>query len=155
MSKGKGYRHLLFAFTPDCMRLQDGQPCQDDQFGVSNLSGKPGFLPNDGIGESSLSKQIVKCIGSIVDTFDASNYMQINYEAPQIQAAVMQANMPLARFIVHCPPCISAITTAVYLCQKNDNDITEWSVRIESVPLPHNVSFSLALPALPNQNCLC
>lgn len=70
---------------------------------------------------------------------DASNYMQINYEAPDIQAAVMQANMPLARFIIYCPPCISAITTAVHLCQENEDVLTEWSVRIESVHISYHV----------------
>lgn len=64
--KNKGYKHHFFAFTPECMRLRDGHPCQDGQFGVTNLSGKPGFLPNDGIGDSNLSKQIIKCIGSVV-----------------------------------------------------------------------------------------
>lgn len=122
------------------MRLQDGHPCQDDQFGVTNLSGKPGFIPNDGINESNLSKHIVKCIGSVVKEYDASDYMQINYGAPEIQAAVMHANMPLARFIVHCPPCISAITTAVHLCQANEDAITEWLVRVESVLMSPCVS---------------
>lgn len=133
MPTNKGYRHHFFAFTPACMHLQDGRPCQDDQFGVTNLSGKPGFIPNDGINESNLSKHIVDCVGGVVKSYDADNYMQINYEAPKIQAAVMHANMPLARFIVHCPPCISAITTAVHLCQENEDAITEWSVRVESV----------------------
>ncbi|KAG6359046.1 hypothetical protein INS49_012566 [Diaporthe citri] len=113
------------------MRLQDGHPCQDDQFGVTNLSGKPGFIPNDGINESNLSKHIVECVGGVVKSYDADNYMQINYEAPHIQAAVMRANMPLARFIVHCPPCISAVTTAVHLCQGNEDAITEWLVRVD------------------------
>ena len=135
----KGYRHFFFAFTPECMRLEDGVPCQDNQFGVTNLSGKPGFVPNDCISDSNLSKQIVKCVGAVVSEFDASNYMQINYEAPDIQAAVMHANMPLARFIVHCPPCISAITTAVHLCQENEDAITQWSVRIESVLQPFSL----------------
>lgn len=129
------------------MRLQDGHPCQDDQFGVTNLSGKPGFIPDDDIGESNLSKQIVKCIGSVVCEYSAGEYMQINYEAPKIQAAVMHANMPLARFIIHCPPCISAITTAVHLCQANDDAITEWLVRVESVLIFHHVS-SLQLSGL-------
>ncbi|KAG8168358.1 hypothetical protein KVR01_001107 [Diaporthe batatas] len=124
-AKVPGYKHFLFAFTPECMRLEDGKPCQDNQFGVTNLSGKPGFIPHDRVGDSNLSKQIVKCVGSVVSEFDASNYMQINYEAPDIQAAVMHANMPLARFIVYCPPCISAITTAVHLCQDNEDAITQ------------------------------
>ncbi|POS80349.1 hypothetical protein DHEL01_v201272 [Diaporthe helianthi] len=121
----KGYRHFFFAFTPECMRHEDVRPCQDNQFGVTNLSGKPGFVPNNRIGDFNLSKQIVKCVGSVVSEYDASNYMQINYEAPNIQAAVMQANMPLARFIIYCPPCVSAITTAVHLCQVNEDAITE------------------------------
>ena len=139
VSANKGYWHYFFAFTPECMRLEEGQPCQDDQFGVTNLNGKPGFIPNGGIDNSSLSKQIVNCIGEVVGDYDASNYMQINYEAPEIQAAVMRANMPLARFIVYCPPCISAITTAVHLCQENGDVISEWSIRVESVLIPHRV----------------
>lgn len=141
MPKNKGYRHFLFAFTPECVRLQDGHPCKDDQFGATNLSGKPAFLPNDNVSDSNLSKQIIKCVGSVVSDYEANNYMQINYEAPEIQAAVMHANMPLARFIVYCPPCVSAITTAVHLCQENEDVITEWLVRVESVSISQHSSF--------------
>ncbi|KAJ0118991.1 hypothetical protein J7T55_013226 [Diaporthe amygdali] len=127
----RGYRHYFFAFTPQCMRLESGHPCQDDQFGVTNLSTKPGFIPNERVDQSNLSKHIIKSVGAVVREHEASDYMQINYGAPEIQAAVMHANMPLARFIVHCPPCISAITTAVHLCQANKDAITEWSVRVD------------------------
>jgi hypothetical protein len=151
----KGYRHFFFAFTPECPRLEDGKPCQDNEFGVTNLSGKAGFIANGLVSDTNLSQQIIKCVGSVVSEFDASNYMQINYEAPEIQAAVMHANMPLARFIVHCPPCIGAITTAVNLCQANEDAITQWSVRIESVLIPPCVSPSFRLPASPccTRNC--
>lgn len=56
---------VIVRIQPVCMRLQDGHSCQGEHVGVVNLYSKPGFIPDDGISESNLSKHIVKSNGAI------------------------------------------------------------------------------------------
>lgn len=122
------YNQHFFAFTPEC-----SHPCADDQFGVKGLSADAGFLPKDSIQESPLPQTIKKALGNIIDEDEVDKFLHINYEAPEIQAAVMRANMPLARIVVFCPPCLPAITTAVAICEDQENEISQWRVRVEYV----------------------
>lgn len=122
------YPHYLFAITPEC-----GGDCQDGNFGVKSLSSRPGFLHGNDVAKSQLPNAIITSLGGIIDEFDAMKYMEVNYEAPRIQAEVMRATMPIARVVFFCPPCVTAITTAVNICKSQENAITEWRVRVEYV----------------------
>ncbi|KAL1875426.1 hypothetical protein Daus18300_003165 [Diaporthe australafricana] len=117
-----GYKHYFFAFTPKCVRFQEGEPCRKYEFGFKSLSAEPGFIPDDCIDDSHLSKQIIKSVGSAIH-----DHAEIHGGTK----AVRRTQAPVARFIVLCPPGICAITTAVHLCRANENAFTEWLVRID------------------------
>lgn len=122
------YCQHFFAFTPQC-----SNDCTDNQFGVKSLSSDAGFVSQANVDKSPLPKAIIKARGPLVDDYDVDKYFHINYEASEIQAAVMRANMPLARVIIFCPPCVSAITTGIALCKDREEAVAEWRVRVEYV----------------------
>lgn len=124
-SKGL-YNTYLFAFTPEC-----SNGCEDDQFGVKGLSSDVGFLFEDGLDESPLAKAIVKSLDGVVSPYDIDRFLQLDYPAVDIQAAVMEASMPLAQVYIFCPPCLSAIAAAVALCRCKESIVTKWLVRVE------------------------
>lgn len=82
---------------------------------------------------SPLPQAIVRSIGPLVDEHDVDRYLLINYEASDIQAAVMRAHMPLARVCIFVPPCLQAVATAMAVCKVEQTEVTEWRVRVEYV----------------------
>lgn len=116
----------MFAFTPEC-----DYGCTGGDFGVKGLSSNKGFLTNRSVEESPLPKAIKTALGNVIEEYDVDRYLQVNYEVADLQADIMKASMPVARIVIFCPPCVSAITTAVAMCRDQENAIEEWRVRVE------------------------
>ncbi|KAJ4415281.1 putative DNA helicase ino80 [Gnomoniopsis sp. IMI 355080] len=90
------FNRYFFAFSNACTKS-----CADDQFGARNLSSPGESLFATPAAADTFSKTIVTYIAPMVDEDDVSQYLQINYEAADIQAAVMRANSPMVRVIFH------------------------------------------------------
>lgn len=130
------YCRYIFAFTPKCPgggQVGSSRPCQDVQFGVNALSSNSGFIDKNRIAISRLSKAISNAVKTIIYASDPEKYLQINYEMAEIQAAVAEATLPLARVLIFCAPCTTAIKTAVEICDSQQTHITECIVRVEYV----------------------
>lgn len=100
-------------------------------FGVKGLSSDVGFLFKRGLEESPLPKAITKSLDGVVGDYEADKFLQIDYPAAEIQKAVMEAIMPLATVYIFSAPCLSAITSAVALCQCQESMVTKWLLRVE------------------------
>lgn len=69
-----------------------------------------------------------------VDTYVQYCSQAAQRQAPQIQAGIIKAGMQVARTVIFCPPCISAIATACSICcSQADDQMTQWRVRVEYV----------------------
>jgi hypothetical protein len=129
---GDAYSHYFFAFTPDCTRN-----CKDDQFGFKNLCSEPVFLPKYGNGitcncaSSNLTKSIVATVDNMLSDREMGKLLELDPNAVNLQSAVMRAMFPLARIVILCPPCISAITTAAHICRARSDGVRALHVRID------------------------
>ncbi|ROV90498.1 hypothetical protein VMCG_09797 [Cytospora schulzeri] len=128
----ESYSHYFFAFTPNCTR-----DCKNDQFGFKSLCSEPVFFPQHGNGvscncsSSNLTKSIVRTVENMLSDREMGKLLDSDPNSSNLRDAVVRTMLPLARFVILCPPCISAITTAAHICQAKSDGVKALHVRID------------------------
>ena len=135
---GKRFDAYLFVVTPPCLRARNG--CAAESWGVKNLGGPPAFLPEGGRPHESRLGRVLRESTATIDPFDVDKFLQVNFEAPEIQADLTRHCLPLVRVFLYCPPCLCAVTTAVAVCVEQTDRVAQFLVRVD-----HRLRCSCAL----------